>query len=1048
MKAGSSVLAGLWILLVLSGCVHAPDGPASAGGSAFVNLPPLDQALTLLGKDRNSFVLPKSEESYYRLVARFPLIDEIAGNPFSLPEFSKMAADRISETTCAKGVIDAARQMILSPPFEPETGWEEDDPDTLNQPAHLTGFSSETRDIVLPMLSRLCAEMTRIHRDCLTARQQLTTEEVDWIRQDIGKYFYEQGFLRFLTGPVDTQMKVVQIARKVDLQVLMDAQTCLAAAADSAVKGILPVSENLVPIDGQILYDETYPWGRVLVGGTGRNHYDRDAALILDLGGDDSYISLSEIPPDYPVSLVLDLSGDDTYRSDRPISQGSGCLGIGILMDLEGNDCYRGNNYSQGTGFIGFGLLWDAGGDDQYRAGYFAQGAGLFGGGILVDQEGADTYRIDSMGQGFGSTLGYGILHDGAGADHYLATSELYGFAQGSGCGCRSYPWFLDWSLYGGAGMLVDDEGDDVYEAGSFVQGGSYFLSLGILVDRKGNDYYAGKGSYSHGAGVHLTNAFFMDESGDDIYCGDWAGTAAGNDRSAGFFFDGNGDDFYAGKNGDGQGYSHKPLGLSVFVDSTGNDIYRAPDYSQGYVLPPITPDNWGDVIFIDSGGHDQYSMPHRGDNLICHEQRHAVCLDTVSNRTGLFPENQGEFPVEQCPFLHFQKTGDIIIRYGKNLPALFQELVRPDDLDRRAVEEAITLAILDRDTDVVWNTSPAIGLKSPDPKTRAFTAMTVDIHEIQSMLPALIRHTDDPDSHVRKLIYRALGNLKTDDAAPILEERIHRESDPVCRGYAVTALGKSGTESAEETLMDVLRRDSHEYPRMTAAYALARLQSFKAVESLRAACSDPSPYVRKAAGEALLQLNIREGVFPLVDYLKFRALDTSSDNYGSNIGAVLMEYTNVNLGRDVDAWRDWIRKEGETFDLSANLQARNQYLEAVKLRRKNDLEGAMAAFNAALKANPDYAKARIDYAAILNELAWNLVTGSSETADLKEGLDLARRCVELDRQAMYLDTLAEACYRNGWIQEAIEHQTAAVELDPDTAEYKDRLNIFRKKLP
>ena len=183
-----------------------------------------------------------------------------------------------------------------------------------------------------------------------------------------------------------------------------------------------------------------------------------------------------------------------------------------------------------------------------------------------------------------------------------------------------------------------------------------------------------------------------------------------------------------------------------------------------------------------------------------------------------------------------------------------------------------------------------------------------------------------------------------------------------------------------------------------------------------------------------------------MIEYLNYRALDTSSDNYGSNLGAVLMEYTNQDFGRDYVKWMDWYKAEGETFDLENNLKSRENYLSAVRALRKNETQEALDRFEQALKDNPGYRKVLTEYASLLNTLAWQKVTSPQTHADLAEGLKLARRCVELDPQAMYIDTLAEACYQNGLVEEAIEHQKKAVELEPETEEYQSRLEMLLRR--
>ena len=137
---------------------------------------------------------------------------------------------------------------------------------------------------------------------------------------------------------------------------------------------------------------------------------------------------------------------------------------------------------------------------------------------------------------------------DLSGDDTYAAENDQYGFAQGSGCGCRPWPFSQTARLLRRSGHAGRYDGNDRYTGASFIQGGSYFLSLGILVDMSGDDRYEGSGSYSCGGGVHLTAGICLDYAGNDTYDATWAGNAVGNDRSTGIFVDFDGDDTYRSK--------------------------------------------------------------------------------------------------------------------------------------------------------------------------------------------------------------------------------------------------------------------------------------------------------------------------------------------------------------------------------------------------------------------------------------------------------------------------------------------------------------------
>ena len=75
-----------------------------------------------------------------------------------------------------------------------------------------------------------------------------------------------------------------------------------------------------------------------------------------------------------------------------------------------------------------------------------------------------------------------------------------------------------------------------------------------------------------------------------------------------------------------------------------------------------------------------------------------------------------------------------------------------------------------------------------------------------------------------------------------------------------------------------------------------------------------------------------------------------------------------------------------------------------------------------------------------LNNLAWILVTAEDvDLRDKKRALVLAQRAVALERSPVFLDTLAEALYANGFAEEAAETIQEAIALARDNVEYYKR---------
>ena len=223
---------------------------------------------------------------------------------------------------------------------------------------------------------------------------------------------------------------------------------------------------------------------------------------------------------------------NDTYRAAR-MSQGfASTFGAGLLYDRTGNDTYiaRGRyrhsplrphdfqSLSQGfsIGFRpraagGVGLLVDLAGNDFYDAEVYAQGVSYwYSLGFLYDGAGNDRYHATQYAQGAGVHLAVGSLWDVAGDDRYISQ---FGVTQGTA---------HDLSV----GMLLDEGGDDYYLV-SDGQAVSITNSSAIFIDAQGDDFYAtphgGQGRVTWARGFSGA-AFFLDLEGADTYSRDTPG--------------------------------------------------------------------------------------------------------------------------------------------------------------------------------------------------------------------------------------------------------------------------------------------------------------------------------------------------------------------------------------------------------------------------------------------------------------------------------------------------------------------------------------------
>jgi hypothetical protein len=363
------------------------------------------------------------------------------------------------------------------------------------------------------------------------------------------------------------------------------------------------------------------PLGRVKVAGAGDNKHSGEYRLLIDLGGNDSYENVAAPLEPGSVSIIIDLAGNDSVHWDRAAGPGAGLLGLGIWVDMAGDDRYTGGSLGLGAGLLGADLLWDAAGDDIYEARGLSQGAGQYGIGMLFDDGGNDRYRSGINGQGYGGSGGFGVLADSEGNDDYFCgdfipdqvqkridrhvSMHYLSLCQGYGFGIRT-------KISGGIGLLLDREGNDRYKVDIFGQGAAYWFGLGLLVDGAGDDHYEAF-EHAQGEGLHLAAGLLSDWGGNDHYSGYEHTQGVGKDRGAGVLYEAAGNDIYQSFR-ESQGAGLASYGVGLIVDVDGDDHYKAKINSQGYAGSPepgFPGKEWPTGILLDLGGRDVFDQPY-----------------------------------------------------------------------------------------------------------------------------------------------------------------------------------------------------------------------------------------------------------------------------------------------------------------------------------------------------------------------------------------------------------------------------------------------------
>lgn len=366
----------------------------------------------------------------------------------------------------------------------------------------------------------------------------------------------------------------------------------------------LPAAQVPLGVTGDVLLAEKTSYGMIVVGGPGANTYELDGrfGLVIDLGGNDHYrgtiaASASE---DQGNSVVIDLSGNDTYDG-VPLGLATGRLGVGLLIDHAGDDVYQLDRGSGGAGFGGLGILFDGKGNDAYMGNRLTQGAAIGGLGLLLDNSGNDRYTSYGFAVGFGGPLGIGAVVDVAGDDHYQ-------------CGDK-YP-----SSYNAQDAPTVKAGDPLFQYDCFGLGtgsGQRILTKrlewqthnlaggwGVLLDIDGHDHYQST-NFSQGHGYFFGTGVKLDLDGDDDHQAARYGHGASAHFGAALFIDRQGEDRY-GSSGPlynaGVAWDYS---TGLMVDGgNGRDTYLF-DRSTGLGMADLT--SWS--VFIEEGGNDQYRV-------------------------------------------------------------------------------------------------------------------------------------------------------------------------------------------------------------------------------------------------------------------------------------------------------------------------------------------------------------------------------------------------------------------------------------------------------
>ncbi len=1022
---------------------------------------PLDYAAARIGLDARNVELPRGWEGGYRYCCRFPIIDYVSNRPLYMKQWAEdfsasvVTGQRLGGVS---GVTPVAADVLVSDQRSSQ-GIQRLNVETfVYLDGHLGRWLSWKH---LRAFTALYCAIVQADAALGRAKGGLTKDDTAFFRANPGYYLAPDGKrMTDLTGNTDGQMEFIARARRFPCYEPVIRSETLAAAVHAYVVEVQRLGPDRLlrpgaKADTVVEFDS--PIGPIVMSGFGADTLHTDAALQVDLGGDDVYLNNAGATSfDRPVSVCLDLAGNDRYEApESNYVQGFGFLGIGMLVDVAGNDVYEAKHFSQGVGIMGVGVLWDKAGDDTFSAHTFCQGAGMFGLGMILDDAGDDVYDCASNGQGSATTLGLGVLSDLEGNDKYRlacdptkdAMGGIPGYGQGGALSFRAYPWEKKLVAYGGVGMLVDDKGNDTYTSkGWNCQGGSYIMSLGVLVDNEGDDHYdCGTGQ---GSGIHVTNAILIDKKGDDVYEGGFRAGGSGSDRSPGFLIDYEGNDTYKSATSS-YGTACKPFAYSLFIDYKGDDKYicdkpKGPVlmndwHSFGGVWPESDPNAWPHAICLDLGGRDDYQVRNRANNSETHSFGHGIHLDMewkggdVIGRVG--PLKLGHLLI--TPGSSSSRGWfNMLFRYGGDPFERFWGVGKVLDSGTVMLREAASVVAsgLSSTRDALecihhWFIRGEIAekelpyvlrlLKVRDPEVRLTIADDLGLWKMAKAESALIEVAEnDSNAQVRRFALRSLIRLESAKALPLACRLAGNDTSEDVRRMAVNLIGKVRPSGEVLPLLsNVLENDKASSVRCAAADAIGNIGEPAGVEPLRKAVRDmtaktgqaktaktgdsPSErlrrtqrgtvpvftdvYLQRACARALCALYQVEGIDLLIRSMSFPSIDAFY-NYDRNVPNYISTFAGFDLPdseRYVQAkWQAWFDTHRDSINIKFNADAYKAWTSLSDSLRDVPDTAQIPRYEGFLRRFPTYERAKKELAGKLNGIAWNLATEPLKAGD------------------------------------------------------------------
>lgn len=820
--------------------------------------------------------LPRYMEGGYSPLGRSPVVDALLADPLYMPTYAETVASLIKENNQLFDLSMALFNAGGIPVSQLET-----------QNAPPSPFLEAFTPNIAEKLYSYWFRFVEIQKDVKATLSVLSEEEKTWLKQNYNRFFFEkqegEPVYDFFTSDNPYPFKFFELASRVDLAKLADCALALSKIADDFYQ-----SKDEFIIEKDFIWEEANL--KLIVSQKNHVEHKENADFFIDLGGYNTIRNnAGGTEGNRLLALHIDLKGNNTYEG-QDFVQGCGFLGVGMLVNCSGNNSYNAASYSQGCGFFGAGLLVNMEGNNRFKINLNGQSFALFGSSILWNKQGGNTYLASQgMAQSASSTLGVAFLVENEGNNSFVAN-----IGQGGSSGVRGSPWLNNPSFYGGLSFLYLGEGHNKLKAVWLGQGSAYFLGAGIVVAEGSNDVF--EADYdAQGQGLHLAAGLLLKKGDHSYFNGGWGSLGVSGDRSIGMFINTGNHNYYEGTD-QSVGSSRKPKSVGIFINIGGENTYRFKNISNANIQYPQSPKEWSSALFLEIGKNSSYPENvdpfTRGNDLHWGIENHSwgISTEAITKET-LFAK------FHSMPTVPFKDQA----AYQPLTTADPQELLTATYDRRRQIYETLDLQrFKDRKND------PDLShLLDSDVAEDAFNYAVlwalrnkekVDLTHVK----AALSNDSFKSEYARKMAVSLVGTFWTPDATPILAKIMQKDPSEEIRYFAALSLALNSPSAFTGSDSEVVR------------YAIARgLQESRDPSALNIVTplfNDESFYVRRAAGLTALSLGDKKGVPVVLETLQFETLDTG-DNYGDNIFKQLSTYLGVDFGLDKEAWINWWSK-------------------------------------------------------------------------------------------------------------------------------------------